>query len=122
MRSVYYFEGQIYLLKPIHLEGKYIPGTYEGQCLRCLWPASSNTGSVQRGVLGPVPGVMGSMQALEAIKFILDLPTQLDEYNLLVDLSKTAITKVKCFRNPHCPVCSSSVLANADNQARLVSV
>ena len=82
--SVYYFEGQIYLLKPIHSQGKYIPGTYEGQCLGCLWPHYHQVQVLsQRGVLGPVPGIMGSMQALEAIKFILNLPSQLNEYTLL---------------------------------------
>ncbi|HEY2623895.1 MAG TPA: ThiF family adenylyltransferase [Dyella sp.] len=80
MASVYQYEGQLQVI-PAQ------PGT---PCLRCLWPqapAPEAVGScVQAGVLGPVPGVLGTMQAAEALKLLLDLPRPQDNALLLVNL------------------------------------
>ena len=81
LASVYQYEGQLQVISAK-------PG---GSCLRCLWPdepAPGVTGScAESGVLGPVPGVLGAMQAAEALKLLLDLPRQDDGvlflYNLL---------------------------------------
>ena len=68
LASIYQYEGQLQIVS-----GQ--PGTL---CLRCLWPhepAPESVGScVLSGVLGPVPGVLGAMQATEALKYLLGLP------------------------------------------------
>lgn len=68
LASIYQYEGQLQFVAAK-------PGT---PCLRCLWPqepAPESVGScVLSGVLGPVPGVLGAMQATEALKVLLGLP------------------------------------------------
>jgi len=68
LASIYQYEGQLQFVAAQ-------PGT---PCLRCLWPqepAPESVGScVLSGVLGPVPGVLGAMQATEALKVLLGLP------------------------------------------------
>ncbi len=80
MASVYQYEGQLQVI-PAR------PGT---PCLRCLWPrapAPETVGScAQSGVLGPVPGVLGTLQAAEALKILLDLPRPEADALLLVNL------------------------------------
>ena len=69
--SVYQYEGQIQVVRP----------DKDGACLRCVWPEATRDGIVgncaEAGVLGPVPGTFGSLQAFEALKLLLDLPGQL---------------------------------------------
>lgn len=80
LASVYQYEGQLQVITAK-------PGD---PCLRCLWPqepASGAAGScVESGVLGPVPGVLGSMQAIEALKLLLDLPRPAEHALLLINL------------------------------------
>jgi len=70
-----------------------IPG--EGPCLRCLFPNGvKEKDKKQPGVIGPTPGVLGAMQAMEVVKFLLDLPVCNDgliTYNGL-DLSTEKVT------------------------------
>ena len=69
--SIHRFEGQLLT----------IDGWSEGGCLRCLWPKATIDGLVgncaEAGVLGPVPGVLGTLQALMALKVLLGLEGQL---------------------------------------------
>ena len=78
--SVYQYEGQLQVYRPDR----------DSACLRCLWPEATRDGLVgncaEAGVLGPVPGVFGSLQALETLKLLLDLPGQLVDELLLIDL------------------------------------
>ncbi|MGH8159578.1 MAG: ThiF family adenylyltransferase [Rhodanobacter sp.] len=80
LASVYQYEGQLQVITAKPRE----------PCLRCLWPqepAAGVAGScVESGVLGPVPGVLGSMQAIEALKLLLDLPRPADHALLLINL------------------------------------
>lgn len=80
LASVYQYEGQ---LQVVTAE----PGE---PCLRCLWPeppAPALAGScVESGVLGPVPGVLGTMQAMEALRLLLDLPRPAEHALQLVNL------------------------------------
>ena len=80
LASVYQYEGQLQVVSAQ-------PGK---PCLRCLWsrePAPEVAGScVESGVLGPVPGVLGTLQAMEALKRLLGLPGAADEALLLVNL------------------------------------
>ncbi|HET6432841.1 MAG TPA: HesA/MoeB/ThiF family protein [Dyella sp.] len=80
LASVYQYEGQLQVVTAV-------PGE---PCLRCLWPdmpAPGLAGScVESGVLGPVPGVLGTMQAMEALKLLLGLPRPADHALQLVNL------------------------------------
>jgi molybdopterin/thiamine biosynthesis adenylyltransferase/molybdopterin synthase catalytic subunit/rhodanese-related sulfurtransferase len=80
LASVYQYEGQLQVITAK-------PGE---PCLRCLWPqepAAGVAGScIESGVLGPVPGVLGTMQAIEALKLLLDLPRPADHALLLTNL------------------------------------
>ena len=80
LASVYQYEGQLQV----------VTAKQGDPCLRCLWPqepAAGVAGScIESGVLGPVPGVLGSMQAIEALKLLLDLPRPADHALLLVNL------------------------------------
>jgi len=80
LASVYQYEGQLQVVSSI-------PGE---PCLRCLWPVQPAPGlagsCVESGVLGPVPGVLGTMQAMEALKLLLGLPCADDHALHLVNL------------------------------------
>ncbi|MGH8199210.1 MAG: ThiF family adenylyltransferase [Steroidobacteraceae bacterium] len=95
--SVYQYEGQLQVVRPER----------GGACLRCVWPEATRDGLVgncaEAGVLGPVPGTFGSLQALEALKLLLDLPGQLADELLMLDLLTLAITRVRTRRAPDCP-------------------
>lgn len=97
--SIYQFEGQIHLYDPAK----------QGGCLRCLWPETPADGCVgscaEAGVLGVVPGVFGTLQAAEAIKFLLGLGEPLSDAVVLLDLRTLATTRLCRAANPHCPVC-----------------
>ena len=94
--SVYQYEGQLQVVRACGA----------GSCLRCIWEAATPDGVVgncaQAGVLGPVPGVLGSLQALETLKLILDLPGALHDELLLIDLLSLETRRVRAPRNPAC--------------------
>jgi molybdopterin/thiamine biosynthesis adenylyltransferase/molybdopterin synthase catalytic subunit/rhodanese-related sulfurtransferase len=95
--SVYQYEGQIQVVRPDR----------DGACLRCVWPEATRDGIVgncaEAGVLGPVPGTFGSLQAFEALKLLLDLPGQLGEELLVLDLLTMSISRVRARRAAACP-------------------
>ncbi|MEM7283459.1 MAG: HesA/MoeB/ThiF family protein, partial [Pseudomonadota bacterium] len=78
--SVYQFEGQLQTFTAK-------PGS---PCFRCVWPDSQAQQGVlncaEAGVIGPVPGVLGCLQAMEAIKLLLDLQGQIGDQLLLINL------------------------------------
>ncbi len=94
--SVYQYEGQLQVVRPGH-----------GACLRCVWPEAARDGLVgncaEAGVLGPVPGTLGTLQALEALKLLLNLPGQLDDELLLLDLLTLSVMRVRARRASDCP-------------------
>ncbi|HNR21553.1 MAG TPA: ThiF family adenylyltransferase [Steroidobacteraceae bacterium] len=87
--SVYQYEGQLQVVDP----GR---GT---ACLRCVWPAATRDGLVGNcataGVLGPVPGTLGTLQALEVLKVLLDLPGRLGGEVMLIDLLSLATRRLQ---------------------------
>jgi len=111
--SVYQYEGQLQVYKPD-------PGH---ACLRCLWPEATADGVVgncaEAGVLGPVPGMLGSLQALLTLKILLGLPGQLAGELMLLDFMSFSTTKLKAARRAGCaaPACGliSGLRANADD-------
>jgi sulfur-carrier protein adenylyltransferase/sulfurtransferase len=100
--SVYQFEGQLQVYRP---EAGHA-------CLRCLWPNATVDGIVgncaQAGVLGPVPGVLGTLQALLTLKLLLGLDGQLAGELLLVDLATVSMLKIKA---PRCAECRAPACA-----------
>ena len=100
--SVYQYEGQLQVYKPE-------PGH---ACLRCLWPDATADGVVgncaEAGVLGPVPGTFGTLQALLAIKILLKLSGQLAGELWLLDFTNFSSLKLKAPRRAECraPECA----------------
>ena len=94
--SVHQYEGQLQVVDPRR----------RGACLRCLWPEATRDGVVGNcaaaGVLGPVPGVLGALQALETLKLLLDLPGRLGDELLLVDLLGLGTTRLQARRAAEC--------------------
>jgi adenylyltransferase/sulfurtransferase len=109
--SVYQYEGQ---LQVVHADRG-------GPCLRCLWPEATRDGIVgncaEAGVLGPVPGTFGSLQAFEALKLLLDLPGQLGDELLVLDLLTLSISRVRAKRAANCPEHARVALARAQSTA-----
>ena len=96
LASVHQYEGQLQLIDPAH----------GSSCLRCVWPEATRDGLVgncaEAGVLGPVPGVLGSLQALEALKHLLALPGRLRDEVVLIDLLSLAVRRIKAKRAAEC--------------------
>src|ERR1700736_1216086 len=100
--SVFRFEGQTTVFAP-HLRGP---------CYRCLFPEPPEPGTVpncaEAGVLGVLPGIIGLMQAIEAIKLIVGLGEPLIGRLLYFDALKMTFREFAVRRDPHCPVCGDS--------------
>ncbi|MEZ0325694.1 MAG: ThiF family adenylyltransferase [Fimbriimonas sp.] len=97
-------------------DGQLLAISSEGPCMRCLWPEAPEDGCVgsceDDGVLGYVPGVLGALQAGEAIKCILGLG--LYGVLTLVDLRDVTTSQVKLRKNPDCPTCGEGTPAIRD--------
>jgi molybdopterin-synthase adenylyltransferase len=81
----------------------------ETACYRCAFPAEpvDAPSCAEAGVLGPAAGVIGSLQALEALKLLAGLPALTDAF-LQVDLAALDILRVAVLRRPDCPDCSAA--------------
>ena len=101
--SVFRFEGQLTVFKP-----------FDGPCYRCLYPTPPPPelapGCSVAGVLGVVPGIMGLLQANEAIKLLLDLGDTLAGRLLLFDALDATFSELKLRRDPACPTCSDAAV------------
>ncbi len=80
-----------------------------GPCYRCLYPdAAADDGSLacaENGVLGPVVGVLGSLQALEAIKYLVGMTPGLRDALLVLDLRSLTLQRLALGRRRGCPDC-----------------
>src|SRR5436190_1802139 len=96
--SIFRFDGQASVFFPPH-----------GPCYRCLYPEPPPPGEVpscaEGGVLGILPGVVGVIQATEAVKLILGTGETLIGRLLLYDALAMTFNQFKVRRNPRCPVC-----------------
>ncbi len=85
--------------------------TEEGPCYRCLFPDPPPPGSVltgeEAGILGAVPGTIGTLQATEAIKWIVGIGQLLVGRLLVYDASTMRFEEIGIERNPACPACGS---------------
>jgi sulfur-carrier protein adenylyltransferase/sulfurtransferase len=97
--SIFRFEGQATVFNP-----------YVGPCYRCMIPepppAELAPSCAEAGVLGVLPGIIGSIQALEAIKLILGLGDSLQGRLLAYDSLEQSFRTFKVNRDPTCPACS----------------
>jgi molybdopterin/thiamine biosynthesis adenylyltransferase len=84
-----------------------IPG--ESICYRCIFNSPPSSGHIpsgqQAGVLGVLPGIIGTLQATEAIKCLLNIGELLTNQLLTYDALTMSFRKVKLSRNPECPLC-----------------
>ena len=78
-----------------------------GPCYRCAFPSApaDAPSCAEAGILGPAAGVVGSLQALEALKLLSGAATPLDGAFLSIDLATLEVTRVACRRQPDCPDC-----------------
>jgi len=115
----YLVNDACYLLKKPLMDGSilifdgqatvFLPG--EG-CYRCLFPSPPPPGMVpncaEAGVLGALTGLVGSIQATEALKYILGIGESLSSRLLLIDALSMTFREVRLKRNPACPLCGDN--------------
>lgn len=101
--SIYRFEGQSSVF-----------ATKDGPCYRCLYPEPPPPGLVpscaEGGVLGVLPGLVGTLQATETIKLILGIGESLAGRLLLIDTLGATFRTVKVRKDPNCPACGTRTL------------
>lgn len=99
--SIFRFEGQVTVA---------VPG--KGPCYRCLFPSPPPPGVVsscaEAGVLGVLPGVIGSLEALEAIKLLLGIGRPLIGRLLIFDALAMSFHEIALRRDPACPACGEN--------------
>lgn len=104
--SILRFEGQVSVFD-----------AKRGPCYRCLYPAPPPPGLVpscaEGGVLGVLPGIIGTLQALEIIKLILGEGEPLIGRLILFDALKFKFRELKLRKNPDCPVCGENSTIHA---------
>ena len=97
--SIFRFDGQVSVFKP-----------YEGPCYRCLFrmppPPELAPNCAAAGVLGVLPGIVGSIQASEAIKFVLGVGESLVGRLLMYDALAQDFTTLRISRDENCPACA----------------
>jgi sulfur-carrier protein adenylyltransferase/sulfurtransferase len=98
--SIFRFEGQVTVF-----------GMPDGPCYRCLYPEPPPPGLVpscaEGGVLGVLPGIVGSLQAMETIKLLLGAGESLEGRLLLFDAMALKFRELKLRKNASCPMCGT---------------
>ena len=114
--SLYQYEGQIQVYKPQ-------PGH---ACLRCLWPEATADGVVgncaEAGVLGPVAGSLGAMQAVLALQILLGIGGQLRGELLLVDFMRFSTLTLKAPRRQECRAPHCALIHELEHEERELEV
>jgi molybdopterin/thiamine biosynthesis adenylyltransferase/rhodanese-related sulfurtransferase len=104
--AIFRFEGQASVFKP-----------YEGPCYRCLFPqpppAELAPSCAEAGVLGVLPGIVGSIEAMETIKLLLGIGEPLVGRLLTYDALTQEFRRLNLRRNPACPACANEDLPPA---------
>src|SRR5687768_17002203 len=105
--SIFRFEGMVTVFAP-HLANP-LRGGERGPCYRCMYPEPPDPGSVpscaEGGVLGVLPGIIGTLQANEVLKLILGTGTPAIGKLLTFSAMDTDFRTFKLRRDPACPVC-----------------
>jgi adenylyltransferase/sulfurtransferase len=103
--SIFRFDGQVSVF-----------ATTDGPCYRCVYPEPPPPGFVPScadgGVLGVLPGLVGTLQATEALKLLLGIGTPLAGRLLLVDALHGGVRTVRIRRDPACPACGTRQLTS----------
>ena len=111
LASVYQYEGQVQVV------------TDGGVCLRCVWPDATADGLVancaEAGVLGPVPGVLGSVQALEVLKLVLGMESPARNAVVIVDLRTLQTRRIGAQRAAQCSGAGCARLPAVDTGGEL---
>ena len=98
--AIFRFEGQVSVFHP-----------YVGPCYRCLFteppPPELAPSCAEAGVLGVLPGVIGSIEAMEAIKLLLGIGNTLVGRLMVYDALSQEFDTVNITRNPECPACAN---------------
>ena len=99
--SIFRFEGQASVF-----------GVNGGPCYRCLYPKPPAPGAVpscaEGGVLGILPGIIGTIQATEAIKLVIEIGDSLSGRLVLFDALDMTFRQMRVRRDPTCPVCGDN--------------
>jgi molybdopterin/thiamine biosynthesis adenylyltransferase/rhodanese-related sulfurtransferase len=99
--SVFRFEGQLTVFKP-----------HEGPCYRCLYPepppAALAPSCAEAGVLGVLPGIIGILQATEAIKLLLNIGEPLVGRMMTYDALAGEFSELRLYKDPNCPACGEN--------------
>ena len=99
--SIFRFEGQVSVF-----------ATTDGPCYRCLYPEPPPPGLVpscaEGGVLGILPGVIGTIQATEAVKLIIGVGEPLVNRFMIYDALQMRFRELKLRKDPDCPVCGDN--------------
>jgi len=92
------FEGQISV---------FTPGYHDSPCYNCLYPSDGEElqNCARNGVIAPITGIIGSLQALEAMKLIMGIGENLTGRLLLVDGLSLECNTLRLKKNPACPTC-----------------
>jgi molybdopterin/thiamine biosynthesis adenylyltransferase len=97
------WEGQISLYHP----------AAGAPCYACVFPQKPATGlapsCAEAGVLGPLPGVIGTMMAVEAVKYLLQTGASLTSRLLIYDALYAEVRDIKTAKDPHCTVCGGTI-------------
>ncbi len=96
------FEGQVSV---------FTPGKNNSPCYNCLYgdEGEEQLNCATNGVLAPITGVVGSLQAMEALKLILAIGEPLTGRLLLIDGLTMEINTMKLRKNPNCPTCGGTI-------------
>jgi len=102
--SIYQFEGQLQIFN--------FSEDITSGCFRCLWETIPEEGCVgncaEAGVLGVVPGIFGTLQALETIKLILGWSSLFRNESFIFDLLNLTNKKIKWKKKDNCPLCGNN--------------
>ena len=94
--SIYQYEGQLQVYLPVA----------DWPCVRCVWPDAPRDGMVgncaEAGVLGPVPGTLGAMQAMQALQIVLGLGSGPSRGLVVVDLLTLETRRIRASKRPAC--------------------
>jgi adenylyltransferase/sulfurtransferase len=105
--SIFQYEGQASFFFPAG----------DAPCYRCLFPEMPDPSSVpncaQAGVIGALCGIVGSIQAMEALKFLAGVGETLAGRLLVIDAATMRVRTLAIKRDPHCPVCSAKARIHA---------
>jgi len=123
--AIYRFEGQLSVFWPVEPAASRHPGypAKRGPCYRCLYPeappAELAPSCAEAGVLGVLPGVIGTLEAVEAIKILLGIGRPLVGRLLVYDALEQTFQELEIDADPHCAWCAPGAIRPALEDSNL---